>query len=205
MRLRNQLKRIEEQMRALRCAWCLSALSDTPPPLPFLPRQKGCEAFVIAICWRCGTKFNIEGGTLRDRQARALYYSTHPAKAFTDELARAVITYVISRQSAERQLAGREDGNDNKHDQPPTRRSAHQKKEIKASMSRKARERLTAYRRAEAEFSAELEKLHKQFGDLPSDMQDKTFAELEIIIFGDACDEAHALDARMKALKSGSD
>lgn len=205
MRLRSRVKRLEEQMRGLRCAWCTYSLCATPPPLPFLPGQQVPESFVFAVCWRCGTKFNVVGETLRHRQVQSLHYSTHPAKAYTDERARAVFAYVINRHIAEKELAGSEDDDDSRNDHPPVRRRTRQRAEARALMSRKARERLVAQSRAEAEFTVEYERLCKLLGELPHDMYDKTFAELEIIIFGDASEEAHALDAKMSALKSDVD
>lgn len=182
-------------MRGLRCAWCSFALLDTAPPLPFLPNKESREVAVFACCWQCGARFNVMGETLRERQVYALYYSTHPAQAYTNEQARAVFAYVVRLISLSEKRA---EACETKTDAGAYRKKEKQQLKISA----KARERLAMYQRSMTQSLAEQEKLRKLYGEMPDDMFSKTFAELEIIIFGDASSEAQALDAQMAGLES---
>jgi hypothetical protein len=176
-------------MRGLRCAWCSFAVLDNAPPLPFLPKEE-CNVIVFACCWQCGSKFNVIGGSLRGRQVNALFYSTHPAQAYTNEQARAVFAYVVRLISLSEK---RVEACGTKAEAGVYRKKEKQQFRLRA----KARERLAMYQRAVAEAFAEHEKLRKIYGEMPDDMFDKTFAELEIIIFGNASPEAHAQDAEL--------
>lgn len=187
-------------MYELRCSWCLYSLSDTAPPLPFLPHTEVCEVLIHACCWRCGARFNVVGNTLRERQIDALFYSTPPVRVYTDERARALYTYVIQRYYLHQKLAAREDEKEstNYHKSYQKEEEARKQKEMLRSVMRpQAKQRIALYQRVEAEFDVGNKKLRKRFGEMPRDMESKTFAELEIIIFGDASDEARALDEKI--------
>lgn len=69
---------------------------------------------------------------------------------------------------------------------------------VQAALSAKARARLALHQRTSAQSKAEYERLQKRFGDVPRDMDGKTFVELETIIFGDASEAARALDGIAK-------
>ena len=194
MRLKSRIKRLEEQMRGLRCVWCSYSVFDVAPPLPFLPNKEVITVAVYACCWQCGSKFNISGDSLRRRQVSALYYSTNPAEAYTNESARAVFAYLVRHnQLSQRRAEASEPGAEAHTD------SYHQEKKQTQKMSAKARARSSLYQRAMADIYAQHEKLRKLYGELPSDTFGKTFVELETIIFGDASAEAHALDAEWAA------
>jgi hypothetical protein len=208
VRLKNRVNRLERQLRELRCAWCSFSLYDPPPPLPFLPRTESNKISVFACCWRCGSRFNIEGDSIRARQLNALFYSTNPATTYTDERARAIHTYIVRRYILSRKIAAQETEDDslNYHERHQKQEKERQLQEkLRAAISPKAKARLVMYQRVEVEATTDYEKLRHRLGDAPRDMDDKTFAELEIIIFGDASDEAHALDAKARALKVDSD
>lgn len=144
------------------------------------------------------------GDTLRQRQVDALFYSTNPAETYTNERARAVFAYVLRLYFLQRKLsANAEKGEDDNPQKPYGSRARREKQKTVALMSRKARERITARQRAEAEASAEHERLRERLGDVPRDMDGKTFADLETIIFGDASPEAVALDSRWDASGAG--
>jgi hypothetical protein len=207
VRLKNRAKRLEGQLRELRCAWCSFSLADIPPPLPFLPQTENHDAVVFACCWRCGARFSVGGVSLRERQLNALFSSTPPAKAYTDERARAVSSYLVRRYILSRKVAAKESKNKDENYHKGYRRQEQErqlKKTLRDSMSPAARAKLALRHRAQVEAQANYEKLNKRFGDAPRDMDEKTFAELEIIIFGDASDEAHQLDARVAEVESGA-
>jgi hypothetical protein len=197
VRLKNRIGRLERQARELRCAWCAFSIYDITPPLPFLPNREIPEVRVYACCWRCGTRFNVCGDSLRERQVYALFYSIRPAQLYTEERARAVLAYIVNRYLLARKAvadeAEDEGGNRQAHHwkQGKRRRAAEQARVV---LSPKARARAVLYQRTMAQSNAEHEKLQKLFGDAPRDMDGKTFVELETIIFGDASEEALALD-----------
>lgn len=207
MRLKNRAKRLEGQLRELRCAWCAFSLSDIPPPLPFLPLTENRDAVVFACCWRCGARFSVGGISLRERQLNALFYSTHPAKAYTDERARAVSAHIVRRYILSRKLAVKESENkgENYHERYKRQEQERQlKKTLREAISPAAKAKLALRQRAQVEAKANYENLCRRLGDAPRDMDGKTFAELEIIIFGDVSDEAHKLDARAAEVESGA-
>lgn len=198
MRLKNRIGRLEKQMRELRCAWCSFSLFDVAPPLPFLPNTELCRDNVLTCCWRCGTQFNVSGDTLRERQIYALFYSTPPARVYTDERARAVFAYVIRLYMLHKERAAQEDekADENYHEQYYRQKRERQTVEkLRALLTPKARARAAMHQRAQAEANADHEKQRKRYGQIPDDMSGKTFAELEIIIFGNGSDAAKALDA----------
>jgi hypothetical protein len=176
-------------MRELRCAWCSYALSDIPPPLPFLPNKEIFEFSIFACCWKCGTRFNVSGETLRERQVFALFYSGHPVQAYTNERVRAVLAYVIRRHRLNQKRAEAREAK-------PETNTYRKNEKMLVKLSRNARNHVTMYERSIAQAMANHEKLRKVYGEMPNDLSDKTFVELEIIIFGDASDEARALDAK---------
>lgn len=205
MKLKNRISRLDKQMRELRCAWCAYSLFDVPPPLSFVPNMESDELSVLACCWRCGTRFNVAGDSLRDRQLNALFYSTHPAKVYTEERARAMHTFIVSRYILARKVAGQENKDEGLSYQEQRQKQEDDrlmKEKMQASLSPKARIRIAMSRNYEAQATAEYAKLRKRLGESPRDMDGKTFAELEIIIFGDASDEAHALDGKAAQFES---
>jgi hypothetical protein len=144
---------------------------------------------------------------LRERQLNALFYSTHPAKAYTDERARAISAYIVRRYILSRKLAAKESDNKGENYRERQQRQEQEgqlKKTLREAMSATARARLALRQRAQVEAKANYENLCKRFGDVPLDMDGKSFAELEIIIFGDASPEAHALDRQAAVLESGA-
>ena len=171
------------------------------------------EVAVYAYCWRCGSRFNVAGGTVRERQLGALLYSTNPAKVYTDLYARALYTHAVKRYILHRRLTTRPtkeetpDENEtrmeyNARKRQEQEREQQNKKELMALISPKAKERTALLRRSQLQSNAETWQQQKQFGYMPDDLKDKTFAELEIIIFGDASPEAHALDQQALKLES---
>lgn len=197
MKLKSRIAKLEREIRGLRCAWCTFTLFDVAPPLLSLPRTEMRELLVYACCWRCGSRFNVTGDNIRRRQVHALFYSTSPAETYANERARAVFAYVLRLYFLHRKLSK----NDEKGEESSRQKSygsiaRREGRKTIAVMSRKARERVLARQRAEAEASEEGEKLRKQLGDTPRDMDGKTFAELETIIFGESSPEADALDAQ---------
>lgn len=136
---------------------------------------------------------------MRQRQLNALYYSIQPTKYYTDERARAVFEHLLRRYILARKLAAREneDNGESYHERQQRQENEKQlQAKLRAIMSPQVKARLKMHQRVEAEATADYTKLRKRLGDMPEDMKGKTFAELEIIIFGDASDEAHTLDAQ---------
>ncbi|MDQ3816470.1 MAG: hypothetical protein M3362_02115 [Acidobacteriota bacterium] len=195
MRLKSRVARLEKEIRGLRCAWCAFSLFDVAPPLPFLPRSERPQLLIYACCWRCGSRFTVAGDSIRERQVNALFYATNPAETYTSERGRAVFAYIIRLYLLHRKQAANGEEEEESEHQKSYGRGA-RREAPKVILGKKAKERLTARQRAEAEARGEHERLRKRLGDAPRDMEGKTFAELETIIFGDASPEAGELDAQ---------
>jgi hypothetical protein len=204
VKLKSRIVKLEKQLRELKCFWCVACLIDTPLRLSFKPRD--VEVIVFTCCWRCGSKFNVQGGSLRERQIDALVYSTHPVKTHTDMRARAVYTYAVNRYMLRLKLKARNKKEETKDfDYHARHQKAQQnRKELRALLRPQAKAKAALMRRVELESGAEWEWFRKRFGEMPQDLAGKTFTELEIIVFGDASQEANALDAQAAELESGA-
>ncbi|MDQ5827307.1 MAG: hypothetical protein M3441_24365 [Chloroflexota bacterium] len=202
MRLKSRLERLERLSRALRCASCSYSLTDVPPPLPgVLPdsRPDG-TILVMANCWKCGARFNVEGGSLRERQIRALFAETPPAETYRDERAAAAVAYIV-RQFMLAKL--RERAREPEQKAPAQAWRGYKARESPPELSRAARQRVALFKRAEAEGKAIHERLAERYGK--RDFASKTFAEIETLLFDNASPEAVALDEEYERLSGATE
>lgn len=198
MRLKSRVARLEKMVKALRCASCAYTLADVAPPLPgVVPADPAAAGpFVIACCWKCGARFTITGGSLRERQLRALYFSTDPAKAYTDRRAAALTAYVLRRHlleaaRAEEAAPAQEAEPDYYHGRRPKKRE----QPGLSAAARRLRALLSRLQFEGAEFHERMRRLHGE-----QDFASITFAEIETLFFGEASAEALALDAEYTRL-----
>lgn len=202
MRLKSRIERLERLVRALRCASCSYSLSDVPPPLPGVvhSEQAGGAILVMATCWKCGTRFNVTGGSLRERQIRALFSQTPPEDSYCDERAAAVVAYIVRRYTLA-QL--RERAREPEQERPAQTWHAPKTKESRPALSLAARQRVALFNRAQAEAASIHSRLIDRYGQQES--KHKTFAEIETLIFGDVSPEAVELDAEYSRLSGAEE